>query len=292
MIICYIQYPDCWWGIAAWEDDGLGHLANDSLDRGVIRFSLPCKMLIPLFIFYYFNKSINLKQKINWAAIGVLGILLLMIGNRYPLALTVVIVFIMYMYSSKLRLYQKVYAVMTIIVFSLFIYIIPFTNNIVSSLVNRSNQEYEGSGENNIRVLAATYFFTDFNEGNAFNKIFGNGIYVPKSNPFSEEIDRLKDDFAFYTSDVGYCQIYLFYGLIGILGLFLWYLTSLKLKVPKKGKFIKIYFTFLMLSMIAGGYWFENIVIVAMLSYVLSEYNKQFRMQRICKTESCQKFGQ
>ena len=210
-----------------------------------------------------------------------------MIGNRYPLFLTVLLVILTLLLSSKYNLATKTKMTFSMSIIFLLILVMPFTNRIVSSLVEHSNTEYKGSGENYIRILAATYFFTEFNDENDKLHIYlGNGIEVPKSNNFAKRMDELRKTRSFYSSDVGYCQIYLFFGVIGLIALFLWYITALKLKTPHKASYIKLYFTFLMLSMIAGGYWFENMVIVAMLSYVLSKYNRKYKQLCNAKQET------
>lgn len=278
MILCYLQYPDSWWGVATWEDDGVGHLKSDAQDRGTIRFALPCKMLIPLFIFYLVGLEKSNSNKDRLIKLTVLFILLLMIGNRYPLFLTVLLVIFTLILSSRYNLATKIKMTFSILVIFILVLVMPFTNKIVSSLVEHSNTEYEGSGENNIRILAATYYFTEFNdESDKFHIYLGNGIEVPKSNDFAKRMDELRETRSFYSSDVGYCQIYLFFGVVGLIALFLWYISALKLKTPSEASFIKLYFTFLILSMIAGGYWFENMVIVALLSYILSQYNRQYK---------------
>ena len=46
------------------------------------------------------------------------------------------------------------------------------------------------------------------------------------------------------------------------------------IKIEESYKYIKYYFLFLMVSMICGGYWFENIYVVHILTYTLVKSNE------------------
>lgn len=276
--ICYIQYPNSWWGIASWESDSVDKLKNDSLNRGVIRFVLPCKMLIPLFIFYIFMKES--KKRTDYLYLFLLFICLLLIGNRFPLLVTIIILFFLVLFSNRMKFINKLKVTLFSLITLGLCFFIPFTNNTISSLIKHSESEYNDYGDKNVRILSTIYFFTEFNEGNLFNTIFGNGVVVPNSNSYSKKTMQLQDDYQFYSSDVGYCLIFLYFGVIGLITLLIWFVSSLRVNAPPQYRFIKVYFVFIMISMFAGGYWFENLVIMAMLSYILSIATAQLDSKR------------
>ena len=87
-VLCYLQYPNCWFG--GDDEQSLARMKSSLEDRGLIRFTLPCKMLVPLFLFMEIQSLglwVNNKMKIF-----ILFILLLFIGNRFPLVISLLVI--------------------------------------------------------------------------------------------------------------------------------------------------------------------------------------------------------
>ena len=54
-VICYILFPHFLFGMPSY-DNAIKHMLSEADNRGVMRFNLPCKMLIPFFIFFQISK--------------------------------------------------------------------------------------------------------------------------------------------------------------------------------------------------------------------------------------------
>lgn len=268
-ILCYIQFPDCWFGINTYEDDIIQSMIADSQNRNLMRFVLPCKFLSPLFILYLLqNRQFDLR---TISLLGILGLSFILIGNRFPMLILTVCVFFMLMFFSSIRISKKIQTVFVVVILLLIVFSIPFTRNILTGLIGLTNDQYDSFGEDNIRVLAATYFFTEFNDGDVLHSIIGNGIAVHDSGSYSDRLEMIAQTFAYYTSDVGFAFVYVSFGIVGLFLFAFWLFSVLKKKVPKGIGYIKVYFLFIVLSMICGNYWFENLLIMSILCYILNE---------------------
>ena len=135
-------------------------------------------------------------------------------------------------------------------------------------------------GENDIRVSSATYFFTELNEGDIFKNIFGNGIYTHDLSPYGKLMDYAHE-IGYWESDVGYAEIFVYFGLIGLIALLIWFIGVLTVRIPSEYFFLKIYLIFIIISMICGGYWFENIVEMAIITYILVKLNSGYKADLI-----------
>ena len=175
--------------------------------------------------------------------------------------------FLLCMTSKSLNLSQKVKLVVIFFVLGVLIYNIPFTRNIVNNMLEITSTQAE-YGENDIRVISATYFFTELNEGDIFKNIFGNGIYTHDLSPYGKLMDYAHE-IGYWESDVGYAEIFVYFGLIGLIALLIWFIGVLTVRIPSEYFFLKIYLIFIIISMICGGYWFENIVEMAIITYIL-----------------------
>lgn len=135
-------------------DNAIKHMLSEADNRGVMRFNLPCKMLIP---FSYFSNFQITNEHQGYFQFIILFVCLFLIGNRFPLAVTVLCSFLLCMTSKSLNLSQKVKLVVIFFVLGVLIYNIPFTRNIVNNMLEITSTQAE-YGENDIRVISATYF--------------------------------------------------------------------------------------------------------------------------------------
>lgn len=215
-VLCYLQYPNCWFG--GDDEQSLARMKSSLEDRGLIRFTLPCKMLVPLFLFMEIQNLglwVNNKMKIF-----ILFILLLFIGNRFPLVISLLVIGYMIAVSNNIKFFRKIQTGVVVAAVIAMLSFVSVTRNIIDSLIQTTVNERDAGDENNIRVLAATYFFLEFNGDKLEPKIIGNGIASNGNDMYSKEMKYLNEEVGFWESDVGYCEIYIYFGVIGLLGLF------------------------------------------------------------------------
>lgn len=285
-ILCYIQYPDCWFGRQ--DADIASNMQSALENRGLIRFFLPCKMLVPLFLFYY---AFNYYKKKSSVKLLILLFFLLLIGNRFPLAVSCIILTIIVLTSKSISFTLRIklgFALCAIVCAAFFI---PVTRHIIDSLILLSTEGgTDGVSDENIRLIAVSYYFS-FNDGNTLRDIIGNGIQCYGADPYSKKLAYAFDVLRLCESDVGFCELFVYFGIIGLVAYLLWCYGCLKIKISDNFKFIKYYFVFIMICMICGGYWFENIYIIISLSYILimnndSNYNSLVKIEKkhiLCK---------
>lgn len=158
-VLCYLQYPNCWFG--GDDEQSLARMKSSLEDRGLIRFTLPCKMLVPLFLFMEIQSLglwVNNKMKIF-----ILFILLLFIGNRFPLVISLLVIGYMIAVSNNIKFFRKIQTGVVVAAVIAMLSFVSVTRNIIDSLIQTTVNERDAGDENNIRVLAATYFFLEFN---------------------------------------------------------------------------------------------------------------------------------
>lgn len=269
-LLCYVQFPDCWFGMAKVDvGEYIEKIKGDYETRGVLRISLPFAMVVPLFIFqkmYRFELVFS-----NLMSLGVLFFYMILLGNRFPLFTLGVVGCIVVLFSTTISTSQKVKLMVAGLFLVILVYYLPFTHNVMENLLSFSEEQAEANaaGHENIRITMATYMFTEYNGDNIYKILFGNGLIVPNAGGVAKEFEMMQEEFGFFTSDVGYCFLYISFGLIGVLMVLVWFVAAMRIKVERQYIFIKFFFSFIMLSMIAGGYWFEDLLVMSVLTYVL-----------------------
>ena len=89
-------------------------------------------------------------------------------------------------------------------------------------------------------------------------------------------------EIGYWESDVGYAEIFVYFGLIGLIALLIWFIGVLTVRIPSEYFFFKRYILFfIIISMICGGYWFENIVEMSIITYILVKLNSGYKADLI-----------
>jgi hypothetical protein len=115
----------------------------------------------------------------------------------------------------------------------------------------------------------ADFYLTEFNK-NPITSIVGNGVSFTESS-YGQQIENIADTDYFCLPDVGYVQVYIFFGLIGIvLYLLLWY-KVIKLKVPDRYRYAKLYIIYIALISITGDYLTLHIIFICVALYVMEK---------------------
>ena len=106
------------------------------------------------------------------------------------------------------------------------------SDNMIVKYIQMSNEQLENNkDEEDIRVQMAIYYMTEFNKGNILKSITGNGIPSGDST-YGKKRDYLMDTKLFFVEDVGFVQIFVWFGLIG---LFMYAKLLVKaIKIPRK----------------------------------------------------------
>jgi hypothetical protein len=217
-----------------------------SLDRGTIRIFLPgyiyivSAYFIGLYQFYNFNK-------LKYIAIsGMVVIILILQGTRQSMAaiglLTIISILISRQAKSKFT-YLFLILIGAASVFFLF-------QDIIMNLIEVSMEQKEESTDN-IRILSATFFLTDFMP-NKMAYILGNGVDSQNAE-YGLLIQLYKNKLGFYQSDIGIIGTYSKFGVLFILGELAVYFKIFKKRLPEDITFIKYVFIFSFLTIVTGS---------------------------------------
>lgn len=195
------------------------------------------------------------------------GVFILM-GTR-QLMFTMLLLTMIYILMSKKvksRILVILLAILAIIpVFFMF-------QDIFSNIINLSQEQSVGY-EENIRILSATFFLTDFFPNN-LAYIIGNGADSSNSS-YGMMIQMYKDAFGFYQSDVGIIGDYSRFGAIFLIAVIVIIYKVFRSKIGNELDYIKyFYLTVLLTSFTGGGFFGEanSIVAICITLYLIDVY--------------------
>lgn len=241
-------------------------------ERGTIRiFQVGLSYMI-LAYFYVLNRSFD---KLTLRGIGMLFLffsVIILMGTRQLL-------FSMFLLTMlNILLSRKVKSRLLVILLAVFaaIPVILMFQDIFTSIISLSKEQSLGF-EENIRLLAGTFFLTDFFPNN-LAYITGNGADSANSG-YGMTIQMYKDVYRFYQSDVGMIGDFSKFGILFLAGVFSILYRTLKTRVSDDLNYIKYFFLFAVLTGITGAGLFgeaNSIVTISIILY-LSDVDKHNR---------------
>ena len=168
--------------------------------------------------------------------------------------------------------------------------IIMFQEMIMSMIT--LSQKQSVNVQENTRVIAATFFLTEFFPNN-LAYITGNGADSTNS-AYGVMIQMYKNVYGFYQSDVGIIGDFSKYGLFFLIGVILILVKALKAKMTAKLNYIRYFFVMVILISFTGGGFFgdgaDSIVAVSILLYIIDinrfrELNDNQAEKEVAKSE-------
>lgn len=232
MAIAIATFPNCMFGDFSSSLSTAEDFERTFEQRGAMRLPVPGADFVILAIFVLISKYKEHPKMFLWLI--PLIFFLLQRGTRTPIFLTVGIAIIYRIWSMKNKFF--------VIVLSVVLYVISLaafssllnsdSDNLIVKYIQMSNEQLENNkDEEDIRVQMATYYMTEFNKENILKSITGNGIPSGDS-AYGKKRDYLMDVKCFFVEDVGFVQIFVWFGLIG---LFLYAKLLVKaIKIPRK----------------------------------------------------------
>jgi hypothetical protein len=136
-------------------------------------------------------------------------------------------------------------------------------------LVEQTIEQSEDK-ENDIRVLAATFYLNDFSP-NIFSKIFGNGEAYKESS-YDRHREYLEKELGYYQSDIGYIGLYSKFGILAILAYLILIYKTFKVAIPDEYLYCKyyLYFIFIISIIIDAPFNFGYITSIVFATYILN----------------------
>lgn len=257
--------------------------SGELITRGIFRFNFVGRGFLVIAFFLSLNKYILLKRK-KFLYLSLLFFLMIILQVTRQLLLFSFIVGFYYV----LRNNRYVWLYISLILFLLFV-----TPNLVNLekipiirelTVETSDQIMDQKqGEENVRIQAYKYFFSNNWSKNILTDIFGNGIPDSQSEYFN--VFGKAASMGYGTTDAGYAGMYIY---TGYLGLFLYislFLISAFSKVPPEYMFAKLYMIF-MIPMNFGADWYSKVdfcIIMCICVYLIGQYNINNNQRRYSK---------
>ena len=252
---------------------------SDMVIRGVVRIGVPGQDFVILAIFVVLNLSrVNKKYLLFLIP---LFVMLILRGTRTPLIITIILSLFYLVWKCK-------YKILVIIACCLSYVIIPIiydsiknsnSENIIVNYVQMTDEQLNSEDED-IRIKMSKYYLFDFND-NILAVLIGNGVPQGNSN---YEYRVLKNSYnnAYYLSDVGIVQIYVYYGILGLIAYLLLLIKILRTKVDPKYEFAKLFVMYYYLTLFSGNYLVQNAFYLAFGLYLM-EINRINRIKTISK---------
>lgn len=221
--------------------------------RGMIRFRLAGSCLLYLAYFISLNKLIIKKNIANILLVSLFFLMIFFQLTRQIIVITI-IVSLFYVFHKKIK-----WLVGLLVSFTCLIY---FSKDIDPSSIQLTpvramveltmSQAEENEADENIRVTAYKYFFTSLSP-NVITDIFGNSFPHTECS-YGMKTQKLKDQ-GLYLADVGFAQIYVTNGIIGLVLYLILFGCSFFVKLPKEYVYAKLYMIFMALCTIATDYY-------------------------------------
>lgn len=246
MTIALATFPNCVFG------DFLGSLSSAEdfektfEHRGVMRLPVPGADFIILAIFIIISKYRNQKRMFLWLI--PLVAFLLQRGTRTPIFITLAISVIFLVWSMKNK-FLVIFITAVVFLASFFAYSVIIesnSDNMIVKYIQMSNEQIEKNenNEKDIRVQMASFYLTEFNNDNILKNITGNGI-PSGEGAYAKNRDYLMDTKHFFVEDVGYVQIFIWFGFIGLILYVKLLLKSIKIPRNKDYTFGLLYVIYL-----------------------------------------------
>jgi hypothetical protein len=241
--------------------------------RGLPRIRLTIMSASPLYLAFFMSIS-NYKKSFQkkWILIGVFLFITIALHLGRQTIFFSLILGILY-FIENFRLFKKIILLTSVFfLFFLMTTYIPF----LSKLLEKSETEYSihREGDENIRVGAYEFYLFDVSP-NFTTVIIGNGMYSLGKSDYGNYIDKYGRSNGYIPADVGFANVYLLFGLIGLFLFFKLLIRIIFIDVYSEHKYLKYYLVFIFCGSIAGNSLLGSIPLICISLYMLSISHKQ-----------------
>ena len=246
-----------------------GNTESFTDERGFQRIPLTGAGFMFLLSFYSLSRYI-LRRRFRWLVIYLLTLVgIVMTLTRTYIAFSFLFSLLYMIHTSNFL--TKVKAMMVIGLCVCMITQMTFFH----LLVEETKSEAADKG-NNIRIIAANYYFNNFSPNN-LNRIFGNGQPYKETRYFN--FVQIKEKiYGLYLSDIGYIGLYVKFGVLSILAYILLIYRTIRINIPEELLYCKyfLYFIFLISVIIDAPFNNSFIPAIVLSLYALSKGSDAF----------------
>lgn len=269
------------YGLFKAPDIVFGLETENSIDnvRGIYRLSVLGKGFVILSFFFAVSKFVETSKKYWIIIFSLLFIVIVMHVIRQIIAISFLV---SVYYLLKKNRYLWLWVGFASILLIPFVSYKVDDNTLIGKLIALSENQIEAheSGEENIRISEYRYFFTEYSK-NAFTALFGNGIPHSES-VFGKRELKINKEKKYFASDVGYAEIYMRFGLVGlILYAIIFYRVIIQV-VPKKYMYAKLFMIYILISNIGASWIFQDVIVICICLYILETSNRRkYKLTRL-----------
>lgn len=131
-------------------------------------------------------------------------------------------------------------------------------DSVIGSMIELTQQQINNNskGDENIRISEYRYFFTEW-PSNIITKIIGNG-YPHSDSDYGHFFSNIQENKRFFLSDVGYAQMYVVTGLVGLILYVYLFIKCIFRHMPANLVYTKMFMFFLLPANIAAN-WYAKV---------------------------------
>lgn len=227
--------------------------------RGIVRIIFPGGGMFFLAVFIALNRLTTQRSKrLLWLIFLILGIIIpVMQATRQFIAGILIIYF--FHFTKGQNVFKKGIIIASFI--GLIFYIVQSDIPVIKGLIN-VQEETVKEGKGDIRLLAGTYFLTEFSP-NIPSKVLGNGVPAsPGISSYGKYVYNLYDK-GFFMEDVGIIGMYAMFGTLAVLGYIIIWVKSFTLKLPNEYYYVKYYLWFLLLTCLTSDFVYHPYYLIS-----------------------------
>lgn len=243
--------------------------------RGIFRLALPGRGFLILGFFVAVSKYIETK-KTKWAVLfSILFVFIIFQVTRQIIIFSFLVSAIYILRKSKVALFVLFLGAIFILFSDSFIKVND--DSIIGKMINLSTEQAssQSTGDKNIRLLEYEYFLTHYSK-NIITDIFGNGVPHFTSSYGLKEIN-IREQFSYFMSDVGYAEIFVRFGISGILLYIIIFTRAAFQRVDKEYMYAKLFVIYLAMANVTASWVFQDVLPLCICLYVLERCNLQNR---------------
>ncbi|WP_026632243.1 hypothetical protein [Dyadobacter alkalitolerans] len=237
-----------------------------SNERGFYRLFIPGKTIIVLCYFLALNKFCTTGRYL-WTIVAVALFTVIVMHVIRQVILITVVVSAFYLLSEK-KIGWKI-ALVSLLCFWFGSGFFADDSGILGRLISISEEQIERNQieEEDIRLQEYKYFFSEYSK-NWLTVLIGNG-FAHSEGPFGEMESKLAREKFFFGSDVGYAEIYIRLGIVGLICYCLIFFRAVRQRVPAPFVYAKLFIVYLAFANIAASWVFHDTIIICFCLYIL-----------------------
>lgn len=239
--------------------------------RGIFRISIPGSACVIMAYFMSLNKWVCTKKKRFMVFVVLFFVFIVLMTVRQIIIFSFIVG--VYYIIRKVK-YSWLYIVFLFLGLNL-ISIKLDSDSVIGSLIELTEKQLDEQkkGDTNIRLLEYEYYFTEYNN-NPLAILFGNGNSHTEHS-FGRRDLRIQETLRYFQNDVGYANIYIMLGLLGLIVFIRLLLTPVRQKISKDMMYPKLFIVYLIFVTFGASWFFSYIIIFCLAIYLLDKYGKE-----------------